>query len=89
MLGSSKCEVISVIDLRHAYHTLRLRKDSQQLCGITPYYGSDMFIYQRLGMGLSVSPTIWQTFINQVLDQVENRKYYLAIMDDLLVHSKQ
>ncbi len=40
-------------------------------------------------MGLSVSPAIWQTFINQVLDKVENRKHYLAIMDDLLVHSKQ
>ncbi len=46
MLGSSKCEVISAIDLRDAYHTLRLHKDSQKYCGITPYYGADTFIYQ-------------------------------------------
>ena len=89
MLGSSKCEVISVIDLRDAYHTLRLHRDSQKYCGITPYYGADTFIYQRLGMGLSVSPAIWQTFINQVLEEIQDRKHYLAIMDDLLIHSRQ
>ena len=87
LLGTSKCEVISVVDLRDAYHTLRLSKESQQYCGITPYYGSDTYIYQRLGMGLSVSPAIWQTFINKVLDSIEERKHHLAIMDDCLVHS--
>ena len=89
MLGSSKCEVVSVIDLRDAYHTLRLAKDSQQYCGITPYYGSDTYIYQRLGMGLNVSPAIWQTFINQVLDEIEDRKHHLAIMDDCMIHSEK
>ena len=89
MLGSSKCEVMSVIDLRDAYHTLRLHLDSQKYCGITPYFGSDTYIYQRLGMGLSVSPAIWQTFINKVLDGIVSRKHHLAIMDDCLVHSKK
>ena len=36
ILGASGCEVISVIDLRDAYHTLRLSKKSQKYCGITP-----------------------------------------------------
>ena len=89
MLGASKCQVISVIDLRDAYHTLRLALESQMYCGITPYYGSDTYVYQRLGMGLSVSPAIWQTFINQVLEGIEERKHHLAIMDDCLVHSKE
>ena len=40
-IGASQCEVMSVIDLRDAYHTLRLSPNSQQYCGITPYYGSD------------------------------------------------
>ena len=87
MLGASKCEVISVLDLRDAYHTLRLDKESQQYCGITPYYGSPSYLYQRLGMGLTVSPAIWQSFINTVLDELPNRKHHLAIMDDCLVHS--
>ena len=89
MIGASGCEVLSVIDLRDAYHTLRLSRESQKFCGITPYYGSDTYLYQRLGMGLSVSPAIWQNFINKVLDQIPERKHHLAIMDDCLIHSKE
>ena len=89
ILGNSGCEIISVIDLRDAYHTLRLSKKSQKFCGITPYYGSDTYLYQRLGMGLSVSPAVWQNFIQKVLSEIPNhRKHHLAIMDDCLVHSK-
>ena len=87
-IGASQCEVMSVIDLRDAYHTLRLTPNSQQYCGITPYYGSDTYLYQRLPMGLKVSPAIWQAFINKVLGPIPNRQRHIAIMDDCLVHSK-
>ena len=46
ILGSSGCEVLSLADLRDAYHTLRLSKRPQKFCGITPYYGSDSYLYQ-------------------------------------------
>ena len=39
-IGASKCEVMSVLDLRDAYHTLPLAEESQKYCGLTPYYGS-------------------------------------------------
>ena len=87
-IGASQCEVMSVIDLRDAYHMLRLTPNSQQYCGITPYYGSDTYLYQRLPMGLKVSPAIWQAFINKVLGPIPNRQRHIAIMDDCLVHSK-
>ena len=45
--GASECELISIINLGDAYHTLRLSVQSQKYCGITPYYGSDIYIYQR------------------------------------------
>ena len=90
ILGSSGSEVLSLADLRDAYHTLRLSKRSQKLCGITPYYVSDSYLYQRLGMGLSVSPAIWQNFIQRVLQEIPDyRKNHLAIMDDILTHSKR
>ena len=67
-----------------------MSKRSEKFCGITPYYGSDSYLYQRLGMGLSVSPAIWQNFIQRVLQEIPNyRKNYLAIMDDILTHSKR
>ena len=87
-IGASQCEVMSVIDLRDAYHTLRLAPESRQYTGITPYYGSDTYLYYRLPMGLSVSPAIWQTYINKILGKIPNRIRYICIMDDCLVHSK-
>ena len=40
-------------------------------------------------MGLSVSPAIWQNFIQTVLEEIPDyRKHYLAIMDDIMIHSK-
>ena len=67
ILGASGCEVLSLADLRDAYHTLRLSERSKKFCGITPYYGSDSYLYQRLGMGLNLSSAIWQNFIQKVI----------------------
>ena len=90
ILGNSGAEVLSLADLRDAYHTLRLSKKSQKYCGITPYYGSDSYLYQRLGMGLNVSPAIWQNFIQRVLQEIPDyRKSHLATMDDILTYSKR
>ena len=36
-------------------------------------------------MGLNVSPPIWQSYINTILNCLESRKYCEAIMDDLLL----
>ena len=65
-LGRKKCHYLSMIDLRDAFHTLRLVLSSQKYCGITPYYGSPTYHYLRMGMGVSVSPQIWQQFFDLV-----------------------
>ena len=36
-------------------------------------------------MGLNISPTVWQSYINAVLNCLSSRKYCEAIMDDLLL----
>ena len=36
-------------------------------------------------MGLNVSQPIWQTYINTILNSLQNRKYCEVIMDDLLL----
>ena len=85
LLGSSKCEVMSVLDLKDAFHSLQLSEKSQKYCGILPYFGSASYLYQRMPMGLNVSPPIWQTYINAILNSLQSRKYCEAIMDDLLL----
>ena len=81
VLGNSKCEVLLVLDLKEAFHSLRFQK----YCGILPYFGSTSYLYQRMPMGLNISLSIWQSYINAILDCLQSRKYCEAIMDDLLL----
>ena len=67
MLGSSNCEVMSVLDLKDAFHSLQLTEKSKKFCGILPYFGSPSYLYQRMPMGLNIFPTIWQSYINAIL----------------------
>ena len=88
-LGRKKCHYLSMIDLRDTFHTLRLALSSQKYCSITPYYGSSTYHYLRMGMGMSVSPQIWQQFVDLVFqDDLIKRKQNLdVIMDDTFIHS--
>ena len=44
-------------------------------CGITPYYGSPTYHYLHMGMGMSISPQIWQQFVDLVFqDDLIKRK---------------
>ena len=36
-------------------------------------------------MGLNISPSMWQSYINAILDCLQSRKYCEALMDDLLL----
>ena len=45
LLGNSKCEVLSVLDLKDAFHSLRLSENSKKYCGILPYFGSASYLY--------------------------------------------
>ena len=55
VLGSSKCKVLSVLDLKDAFHSLQLLEDSKRYCGILPYFGSASCLYQRIPMELNIS----------------------------------
>ena len=55
LLGSSECEVMSVLDLKDAFHSLRLTESFMKYYGILPYFGSASYLYQRMPMGLNIS----------------------------------
>ena len=80
---------MSTIELRDAFHTLRLAKTLQTYCGITPYYGSPTYHYLQMGMGMSVSPQIWQQFVSLVFqdDSIKRKQNFDVIMDDIFNHS--
>ena len=74
-----------VLDLKDTFHSLRLSENSIRYCRILPYFGSASYLYHRMPIGLNISPSIWQSYINATLDCLQNRKYCKAIMDDLLL----
>ena len=85
LLEGSKCEVLSVLDLKDAFHSLKLTENSKRFCGMLPYFCSTSYLYQRMPMGLNISPVVWQLYINAILSCLSSRKYCEAIMDDLLM----
>ena len=85
VLGNLKHEVLSVLDLKDAFQSLRLSENSRKYCGILPYFGSSSYFYQRMPMGLNISPSIWQSYIYAILDCLQSKKYCEAIMDDLML----
>ena len=87
ILGNSECEVVSCVDIKDAYHSLRLTEKSKEYCGILPYFGSPIYRYEVLPMGIACAPQIWMDYITLILSELEDKKKYIAIMDDLLMHS--
>ena len=54
VLGNSQSEVLSVLDLKDAFHSLRLSDNSKRYCEILPYFGSASYLYHRMPMGLNI-----------------------------------
>ena len=86
ILGRSRCEVLSCVDLKDAFCSLGLTDKAKEFCGISPYFGSAHYRYEFLSMGLSISPQVWITYIENLLEGIPNRQSYSAIMDDLMLH---
>ena len=87
ILGNSACEVVSCVDVKDAYHSVKLTEKSKEYCGILPYFGSPIYRYEVLPMGIACAPQIWMDYITLILGELEDKKKYIAIMDDLFIHS--
>ena len=87
ILGNSKCEVVSCVDIKDAYHSIKLTEKSKEYCGILPYFGSPIYRYEVLPMGIACAPQIWMDYITLIMAELEQKNKYIAIMDDLLLHS--
>ena len=87
ILGNSECEVVSCVDIKDAYYSIRLTEMSKEYCRILPYFGSPIYRYEVLPMGIACAPQIWMDYITLILSELEGKKKYIAIMDDLLIHN--
>ena len=89
ILGNSKCECLMCCDLKDAYHSIPLTERSKEYCGILPYFGSPIYCYEVLPMGIACTPQIWMDYITMILNDLDHKSKFIAIMDDLLIHSSK
>ena len=89
MLGKAQSTVLSCVDLKDAFHSLKLTDKAKDYCGILPYFGSPHYRYEVMPMGLSISPYKWIQYIGYVMEKMSHPETYIAIMDDLLVQSRE
>ena len=89
ILGDSQSDILSCVDLKDAFHSLKLTEKAKDFCGILPYFGSPHYRYEVMPMGLSISPCKWIEYINYVMENMTHKQNFIAIMDDLLIHSKK
>ena len=59
VLGNYKCEVTSVLDLKDAFHSLRLSEDSKRYCGIVTIFWECLILISKKVYGTEISPSIW------------------------------
>ena len=72
----------TALDLNLGYYTVRLDFSSQKLCTIITPWGK--YQYQRLPMGVNVSPDVFQEKMSELMEGLEFVRTYL---DDLLIIS--
>ena len=89
MLGKAQSRILSCVDLKDAFHSLKLTDKAKDFCGILPYFGSHHYRYEVMPMGLSISPCKWIQYIGFVMEKLPEPQNYIAIMGDLLVYSKE
>lgn len=81
----SKAKLFTKLDVRQAFHRVRLTEESEELTSFRTRYGQ--FQYTVLPFGLCNGPSTFQRFINQVLrDEIDS--ICQVYIDDILIYSE-
>ena len=58
------------------------------IVGYYHIFSSPTHRYEVLPMGIACAPQIWMDFITLILAELDDKKKYIAIMDDLIHSTK-
>ena len=88
-IGNRQSCILSVLDIRDAFFSIKISKASQKFTGVSTYTGGKSYYFVRLAQGLSVSPSYFCDFVTKVLSTIPNyQDFVISYMDDLLIHSR-
>jgi len=80
-----KAKIFTKLDIRQAFHKMRIHPDSEELTTFRTRYGA--YKYKVLPFGLTNGPATFQRYINDVLfDFLDD--FVTAYLDDILIYSE-
>ncbi|XP_068508006.1 uncharacterized protein tctn1 isoform X2 [Syngnathus scovelli] len=79
-----QARVFTKLDLRNAYHLVRIREGDEWKTGFNTHRGH--FEYRVMPFGLTNAPAVFQAMINDVLRDCLDRFVYVYL-DDILIYS--
>ena len=80
----AKARVFTKLDIRQAFHRIRISPESEELTAFRTRYG--LFQYKVLPFGLTNGPATFQGYINDVLRDLLD-EICTAYLDDILIYS--
>ncbi|KFY69635.1 hypothetical protein V496_00074 [Pseudogymnoascus sp. VKM F-4515 (FW-2607)] len=81
----SKARIFTKLDIRQAFHRIRVHPDSKEYTTFRTRYGS--YKCKVLPFRLTNGPTTYQRYMNDVLIQYLD-DFYTAYLDDILIYSE-
>jgi predicted aspartyl protease len=81
----SKAKVFTKLDIRQAFHRIRISPESEELTAFRTRYG--LFQYKVLPFGLTNGPATFQSYINDTLRDLLD-VICTAYLDDILIYSE-
>ena len=81
----SRAKVFTKLDIRQAFHRIRISPESEELTAFRTRYG--LFQYKVLPFGLTNGPAAFQSYINDALQDLLDVTC-TAYLDDILIYSE-
>ena len=81
----SKARIFTKLDIRQAFHRIRISPESEELTAFRTRYG--LFQYRVLPFGLTNGPATFQSYINDALRDLLDVTC-TAYLDDILIYSE-
>jgi hypothetical protein len=86
-IGRGNSTIFSVLDLKNAFFSINLDKDSIKYTSCCASPGSPVYQFRKLAQGLKPSPAFFTALMNEILSELPNniRDYIECIMDDCII----
>ena len=74
-LCNSTCEILSHVDVKDVFKSIKLSVQAKEYCGILPYFGSLLQRYKVPAIDLTTSPAKWIECVHLHLENITRRTY--------------